>query len=143
MILYVLKTKEMDDDVMEYMEISVPEKRREDAFKLLDLFTEASGFEGKLWGKSIIGFGSYHYTYASGHEGDAALAGFSPRKSKISIYLGCTGTDKDKLLSKLGKHTSGKGCVYINRLCDVDTDILKELIRLSIYELQTKYPANG
>ncbi|QHA36378.1 DUF1801 domain-containing protein [Rossellomorea marisflavi] len=141
--MYELKTKETDADVLEYIETSVPENRREDAFKLLDLFTEASGFAAKMWGKSIIGFGSYHYKYASGHEGDAALAGFSPRKSKISIYLGCTGTEKDRLLSNLGKHTSGKGCVYINRLSDADADILKELIRLSIHELQTKYPANG
>ncbi|MGX1264372.1 hypothetical protein RKD55_002176 [Rossellomorea marisflavi] len=141
--MYELKTKETDADVLEYIETSVHENRREDAFKLLDLFTEASGFAGKMWGKSIIGFGSYHYTYASGHEGDTALAGFSPRKSKISVYLGCTGTEKDRLLSELGKHTSGKGCVYINRLSDVDPDILKELIRLSIHELQTQYPANG
>ncbi|MGG4547366.1 DUF1801 domain-containing protein [Rossellomorea marisflavi] len=141
--MYELKTKETDADVLEYIETSVPENRREDAFKLLDLFTEASGFAAKMWGKNIIGFGSYHYKYASGHEGDAALAGFSPRKSKISIYLGCTGTEKDRLLSNLGKHTSGKGCVYINRLSDADADILKELIRLSIHELQTKYPANG
>ncbi|KML06801.1 DUF1801 domain-containing protein [Rossellomorea marisflavi] len=141
--MYELKTKETDADVLEYIETSVPENRREDAFKLLDLFTEASGFAAKMWGKSIIGFGSYHYKYASGHEGDAALAGFSPRKSKISIYLGCTGTEKDRLLSNLGKHTSGKGCVYINRLSDADADILRELIRLSIHELQTKYPANG
>ncbi|KZE45250.1 DUF1801 domain-containing protein [Rossellomorea marisflavi] len=141
--MYELKTKETDADVLEYIETSVPENRREDAFKLLDLFTEASGFAAKMWGKSIIGFGSYHYKYASGHEGDAALAGFSPRKSKISIYLGCTGTEKDRLLSNLGKHTSGKGCVYINQLSDADADILRELIRLSIHELQTKYPANG
>ncbi|KMK97224.1 MULTISPECIES: DUF1801 domain-containing protein [Rossellomorea] len=141
--MYELKTKETDADVLEYIETSVTDNRREDAFKLLDLFTEASGFAAKMWGKSIIGFGSYHYKYASGHEGDAALAGFSPRKSKISIYLGCTGTEKDRLLSNLGKHTSGKGCVYINRLSDADADILKELIRLSIHELQTKYPANG
>lgn len=141
--MYELKTKETDADVLEYIETSVPENRREDAFKLLDLFIEASGFAAKMWGKSIIGFGSYHYKYASGHEGDAALAGFSPRKSKISIYLGCTGTEKDRLLSNLGKHTSGKGCVYINRLSDADADTLKELIRLSIHELQTKYPANG
>ncbi|KML35414.1 DUF1801 domain-containing protein [Rossellomorea marisflavi] len=141
--MYELKTKETDADVLEYIETSVTDNRREDAFKLLDLFTEASGFAAKMWGKSIIGFGSYHYKYASGHEGDAALAGFSPRKPKISIYLGCTGTEKDRLLSNLGKHTSGKGCVYINRLSDADADILKELIRLSIHELQTKYPANG
>ena len=93
-----------------------------------------------MWGASIIGFGSYHYKYASGHEGDAALVGFSPRKAKISLYFAAADSEREKLLSQLGKHKSGKGCVYINELADIDVDILQKLIRQSIDFLKRTYP---
>ena len=93
-----------------------------------------------MWGDSIIGFGSYHYRYATGHEGDAPLAGFSPRKAKISLYLnGCTEREPDAL-KRLGKCTTGKSCIYINKLSDIDPEVLKVLIHYAVRHLQETYP---
>jgi len=121
---YEAKMKETDAGVIEFIEQVEPEKKKEDAYKLLALFEETSGYPAKMWGPSIIGFGKYHYKYASGHEGDAPLVGFSPRKGKISLYLLPEGPEREKLLADFGKHTSGKACIYINKLSDVDTDVL-------------------
>lgn len=140
---YELKTKENDRSVIEFIEGVDHPKKREDAYKLLDLFTETSGFEAKMWGPSIIGFGSYHYKYPTGHEGDAPLVGFSPRKAKISLYFATGDTEREQLLEKFGKHTSGKACVYINKIDDIDVNILKDLIRQSITFLQNMYPENS
>ena len=139
--MYEQKTKETDDSVIEFIEQVGSPKKREDAYRLLDLFTEATGYEAKMWGPSIIGFGAYHYVYKTGHEGDAPLAGFSPRKAKISLYFAPDDTEREALLAKFGKYTSGKACVYINKVDDIDTDILKELIRQSVVFLQKQYPA--
>jgi hypothetical protein len=138
--LYELKTKETDNSVIEFIELVDSSKKREDAYKLLDIFTETSGFNAKMWGPSIIGFGSYHYKYASGHEGDAPLIGFSPRKAKISLYFATGDTKREELLKDFGKHTSGKSCVYINKVADIDVDVLKALIMQSIKFLQETYP---
>ncbi|MDR7071538.1 DUF1801 domain-containing protein [Fictibacillus barbaricus] len=138
--MYELKTKETDKSVIEFIENVEKQKKREDAYKLLDLFTEASGFEAKMWGPSIIGFGSYHYKYDSGHEGDAPLVGFSPRKAKISLYFATGDTGREELLRDFGKHTSGKACVYINKVADIDVEILKKIIRQSITFLKKTYP---
>ena len=108
----------------------------------MQIFEETSGFEAKMWGPSIIGFGSYHYKYPTGHEGDAPLVGFSPRKAKISLYFATGDTEREKLLEKFGKHTTGKACVYINKLADVDIEVLKSLITQSISFLQKMYPTN-
>lgn len=140
---YELKTKENDRSVIEFIEGVDHPQKREDAYKLLDLFTETSGFEAKMWGPSIIGFGSYHYKYPTGHEGDAPLVGFSPRKAKISLYFATGDTEREQLLEKFGKHTSGKACVYINKIDDIDVNILKDLIRQSITFLQNMYPENS
>ena len=137
---YELKTKENDQSVIEFIEGVDHPKKREDSYKLLDLFTETSGFEAKMWGPSIIGFGSYHYKYPTGHEGDAPLVGFSPRKAKISLYFATGDTEREQLLENFGKHTSGKACVYINKIDDIDVNILKDLIRQSITFLQKMYP---
>lgn len=137
--MYEQKTKETDDSVIEFIENVEHPRKREDAYKLLDIFTETSGYEAKMWGPSIIGFGSYHYKYESGHEGDAPLVGFSPRKAKISLYLAPGDSKRDELLEKFGKHTTGKACVYINNVDDIDVDVLKELIEQSITFLQEKY----
>ncbi|MCZ8537824.1 DUF1801 domain-containing protein [Paenisporosarcina quisquiliarum] len=137
---YELKTKQNDRSVIEFIEGVDHPKKREDAYKLLDFFTETSGFEAKMWGPSIIGFGSYHYKYPTGHEGDAPLVGFSPRKAKISLYFATGDTEREQLLEKFGKHTSGKACVYINKIDDIDVNILKDLIRQSITFLQKMYP---
>lgn len=115
-------------------------KKREDAYRLLELFTETTGYEAKMWGPSIIGFGRYHYKYASGHEGDAPLVGFSPRKAKISLYLAPGEPNRDELLRGLGKHTTGAACVYINKLADIDTEVLVQLIGQSVRFLQEQYP---
>ncbi|KMY51004.1 DUF1801 domain-containing protein [Peribacillus loiseleuriae] len=138
--MYELKTKETDSNVIEFIENVESPKKREDAFKLLDIFTETTGYQAKMWGPSIIGFGSYHYTYASGHEGDAPLVGFSPRKAKISLYFATGDTKREELLKDFGKHTTGKACVYINKVADIDADVLKALINQSVRFLKETYP---
>ena len=96
--------------------------------------------EPKLWGTGIVGFGTYHYTYPSGHEGDACLTGFASRKGDISIYLMCGIDGQEALLAKLGKHKMGKACLYIRRLADIDLPILEQLIAHSVAEVRRRYP---
>lgn len=139
--MYELKTKETDNSVIEFIEQVDSPKKREDGYKLLDIFTETTGYQAKMWGPSIIGFGSYHYKYESGHEGDAPLVGFSPRKAKISLYFAPGETKREVLLNKFGKHTTGKACVYINKVADIDVEVLKALINESVSFLREKYPA--
>ncbi|RID83707.1 DUF1801 domain-containing protein [Peribacillus asahii] len=138
--MYELKTKENDNSVIEFIETVESPKKREDAYRLLDIFTETTGFQAKMWGPSIIGFGSYHYKYKSGHEGDAPLVGFSPRKAKISLYFATGDTKREELLKGFGKHTTGKACVYINKVTDIDVDVLKALIHQSVKFLKEHYP---
>ncbi|WP_099157463.1 DUF1801 domain-containing protein [Virgibacillus ndiopensis] len=140
--MYELKTKENDSSVIEFIENVESLKKREDAYKLLDVFTDTTGYQAKMWGPSIIGFGSYHYKYESGHEGDAPLVGFSPRKAKISLYFATGDMDREKLLKDFGKHTTGKACVYINKVADIDVGVLKDLINQSIKFLREAYPKN-
>jgi hypothetical protein len=137
--MYELKTKETENSVIEFIEKVDNLKKREDAYKLLDLFKETTGYPAKMWGPSIIGFGSYHYKYATGHEGDAPLVGFSPRKAKISLYFATGDPEREELLQRFGKHTSGKACVYINKVADIDIEVLKELINQSIAFLRKTY----
>ena len=135
--MYELKMKETDHSVIEFIENFVENpKKREDAYQLLDIFTETTGLPAKMWGPSIIGFGSYHYVYKSGHEGDAPLVGFSPRKAKISLYIKTGDEKRDVLLQEFGKHTAGKACVYINKVADIDIEVLKALITqcVDLYE---------
>jgi Domain of unknown function (DU1801) len=139
-MMYELKTKENDNSVLEFIEAVDSPKKKEDAYKLLDIFTETTGYPAKMWGPSIIGFGSYHYKYTSGHEGDAPLVGFSPRKAKISLYFATGDMEREKLLNDFGKHTTGKACVYINKIADIDVDVLRALIQQSIKFLQETYP---
>ena len=141
--MYELKTKENDNSVIEFIDKIENVKKLEDAYKLLDIFTETTGLKAKMWGTSMIGFGSYHYKYDSGHEGDTMIVGFSPRKSKISLYLAPGLTEREELLRDFGKHTAGKACVYINKLSDIDVEVLKELIKQSISLLKERYPNNG
>ena len=137
--MYELKTKETDDSIIEFIENVENPKKREDAYKLLDIFTETTGLKAKMWGPSIIGFGSYHYKYASGHEGDAAIVGFSPRKAKISLYLTTSEGIREKLLNELGKHTTGKMCVYVNKVADIDVEVLKEFILETVKFMNETY----
>ncbi|KON87722.1 hypothetical protein AF332_13345 [Sporosarcina globispora] len=138
--MYEVKTKENEKSVIEFIEKIDSPKKREDAYNLLDIFTETTGYQAKMWGPSIIGFGSYHYKYATGHEGDAPLVGFSPRKAKISLYFAAGDTKRKELLERFGKHTTGKACVYINKIADIDVEVLKELIVQSIAFLREAYP---
>ena len=138
--MYEPKTKENDQSVIEFIENVASPKKREDAYQLLDIFTEVTGYEAKMWGPSIIGFGSYHCKYASGHEGDAPLTGFSPRKAKISLYFAVGDTKREELLKCFGKHTTGKACVYINKVADIEVDVLKALIKQSVTFLKEAYP---
>lgn len=108
---------------------SVPnEKRRADGLVLLDIMRDVTGLEPEMWGPSIIGFGEYHYRYESGREGDMPLVGFSPRSKSLSLYVMPDFGEFDDLLSKLGKHRTGVSCLYVNKLDDVDMDVLRELI---------------
>lgn len=134
------KMKETDNSVIEFIERVENEKKRADAYQLLEIFEEVTGQEAKMWGPSIIGFGSYHYKYASGREGDAPLVAFSPRKAKISLYLTYESEERDKLLEGFGKHTKSKACIYVNKLADIDTNVLKDLIKHTVETYQNLYP---
>ncbi|KAF2340928.1 DUF1801 domain-containing protein [Flavobacterium tistrianum] len=136
------KTTETQNSVTDFINAVENDVRRNDAFELLKIIEEITGFEPKMWGPSIIGFGSYHYKYESGHEGDAPLAGFSPRKTAMTVYFYLPEEKREALLSKLGKHTSSKACIYIKKLADIDIEILKKIILLSIQYTQNLYPKN-
>jgi len=134
------KTAETNKNVIDFInEFADTEQKRADSFELLDLMKNISGYEARMWGPSIIGFGSYHYKYASGHEGDASIIGFSPRKAAISLYV-YTGLEEHKyLLSGLGKFKMGKVCIYIKRLSDIDQQKLNKIMKESIKYVQSKY----
>ena len=124
-----LKTKQTNQSVQKFLNDIPDPARRKDCKTVAAMMSEISGYKPKMWGPSIVGFGSYHYKYASGHEGDSALLGFSPRKNALTLYV-LNGSDEEKeLLKKLGKHTTGKCCLYIKQLSDVDLPTLKTLIR--------------
>ncbi|WP_107838016.1 DUF1801 domain-containing protein [Metasolibacillus meyeri] len=134
------KMKANDNSVIEFIESVENDKKKADAYRLLEIFTEVTGYDAKMWGPSIIGFGSYHYKYASGREGDAPLVGFSPRKAKISLYLSYESEEREKLLESFGKHTTSKACIYVNKLADINTNILKDLIKHTVETYQNLYP---
>src|SRR5580658_7350965 len=126
------KTKPTELSVAAFIEALTDETKRADAKALVKLMQSATGEKPKMWGPSIIGFGTYHYKYESGREGDMPLVGFSPRKPATVLY-GLRGAgDADKLLAKLGKHTTGKGCVYVKKLADVDAKVLESLVTKSV-----------
>ena len=127
------KTTETEADVYAFIEAFVDqEQKKKDARQLIDSVSEWSGFEPKMWGPTIIGFGSYHYRYASGHEGDAPLLGFSPRKAQFSLYVYSKTDKSDALLKELGKFKMGKACIYIKKLDDISIPVLKQLCEESI-----------
>lgn len=114
--------------------------RRADAETLDALFREVTGFRPQMWGPTIIGYGQYHYRYDSGRAGDSLATGFSPRKSNLSIYIMPGYADFGDLLDLLGKHKLGKACLYVNKLADIDTDVLAELIRAGLDDLDRRWP---
>lgn len=126
-----LKTKQTDQSVEDFLDGIPDDKKREDSYKILKLMKNATGKEPKMWGDSIIGFGSYHYCYESGREGDWFLTGFSPRKQNLTLYIMAGFTQYDALLQKLGKFSTGKACLYIKKIEDIDMPTLEELVRQS------------
>ena len=114
--------------------------RRADAETLLEMMTRITGHEPKMWGPAIVGFGQYHYRYDSGREGDFMRTGFSPRKANMAVYIMPGYSDHSAILARLGKHKSGKSCLNINKLADVDLDVLEELIRAGLADMAEKYP---
>ncbi|MFT2008381.1 DUF1801 domain-containing protein [Pontibacter sp. 13R65] len=134
------KTKPTEVQVAAFLDAVEDEQQRKDSYALQDLMQRATGFAPTMWGASIIGFGSYHYKYKSGHEGDAPLVGFSPRKQNISLYLVPGLEEQDELLQALGKHKAGKGCLYIKKIEDINISILEKLVRNSVEILKARYP---
>jgi len=132
------KTTETTQSVSSFVKTIEDKQRQKDCFEIIEIIQKQSGFEPKMWGSSIIGFGSYHYKYESGHEGDAPLVGFSPRKSEFALYI-ANFDGKEDLLKKFGKHKTAKACVYIKKLEDIDVAVLKKLVTGSVKHYQTKY----
>jgi hypothetical protein len=128
------KTKATEASVERYIAAIEDEARRQDCEALAKLMTTATKQQPKMWGTSIVGFGSYHYKYASGREGDSCLTGFSSRKGDISVYLVASFPEREELLAKLGKHKMGKGCLYIRKLSEVDLNVLEQLVIGSVAE---------
>ena len=112
---------------------------QKDSSRLVDIMKEQTGFEAKMWGPGIIGFGTYHYKYESGREGDAPLVAFAPRKSTIALYLGCEAETKAEMAAKLGKHKMSGGCIHIKKLDDIDSKVLGKMIKLSMQYYKKKY----
>ena len=125
------KTVANDSDVVAFLNAVEPEKKREDSLIITKLMEEVTGEQPTMWGTSIVGFGSYHYQYESGREGDMPLVGFSPRKQALTLYITTGFGAYGDLLGKLGKHKTGKGCLYIKKTEDVDLDVLRELVTQS------------
>ena|SRR5688572_20823451 len=134
------KTKPTNLSVEKHIAAIANELQRKDAQALVALMRRVTKQEPKMWGPSIVGFGSYHYKYASGHEGDSALAGFAVRKSEFSIYIAAGFDGQENLLAKLGKHKTAKACLYIKRLSDLDLKVLEKLVAHSVAEMKRRYP---
>jgi hypothetical protein len=134
------KTKTTNESVAAYLAKITSDERRRDCKALVTMMKKATGQQPKLYHPGIVGFGKYHYKYDSGHEGDSCLVGFSSRKPDISIYLFPEFSQKEALLKKLGKHRMGKGCLYIRKLDDVDTGVLKKMVAASVAEVRRRYP---
>lgn len=140
--MYEAKTKPTAASVTGFIAAIADEERRKDCRTIVTLMKRATGCPPKLWGPSIVGFDRYHYTYASGHSGESCVVGFSPRKGDLSIYLlaGYQDAATKRLLAKLGRHRTGKACLYIRRLADVDLAVLERLIVRSVADTRRRYP---
>ncbi len=135
------KTKPTEVSVDDFINAVESPKKREDALALKQMMEEITGEKAVMWGPSIIGFGTYHYKYATGHEGDAPIVGFSPRKAAISLYLlGCMDQEAEPLLAKLGKFKKSVACIYANKLSDLNGEVLRELIDKAYQSMKAKYP---
>jgi len=131
-----LKTQPNEKNVEDFLNTVENESKREDSFTILELMKQITGSEPIMWGDSIIGFGTYHYKYASGREADWFLTGFSPRVQNLTLYIMSGFDEYDDLLGKLGKHSTGKSCLYVKRLENIDLDVLKELVEKSVAHMK-------
>ena len=138
-VMAEIKTKVTDADVEGFINAVADEKKRQDGFTLLAMFKQVTGEVPKMWGNSIVGFGQYHYkSERSSQEGDWMLTGFSPRKQALSLYIMHGLENETELLARLGKHKTGMGCMYINKLADVDMEILEELVKKNYRAMKEK-----
>ena len=140
-IMAEAKTRPTDASVDDYLDGVTPEKKRVDSFVLREMMARASGYPPRMWGESMVGYGAYHYTYASGHEGDYFVTGFAPRKQNLVVYIMPGFSQFGRQMKRLGKYKTGKSCLYINKLADVDMDVLEEIVRLSVDWMVAKYGA--
>lgn len=134
------KTIETKASVAGFLKTITDAKKRTDFSAIIELITRTTELEPKMWGTAIVGFGSYHYKYESGREGDAALAGLASRANAITLYLGSSFDKREELLAKLGKHKIGGGCIHIQKLEDIDTGILMKMVKNSIAERKKQHP---
>ncbi len=134
------KTKPTELSVTDFINSIEDETKRNDCIYVLKLMQEITRSEPKMWGTSMVGFGNYHYKYDSGHEGDMFRAGFSPRKTALTLYIMAGFSRYDELLDKLGKYKTGKSCLYIKKLADIDLDVLRKLIEASVAFMNERYP---
>lgn len=133
------KTKPTGADVDAFLDTVVPARRREDALRLDQIFQNATGFQPRLWGTKLLGYGRYHYVYDSGREGDFLATGFAPRKTSLVVYIMPGYADFTEILADLGKHRLGKSCLYINKLADIDEAVLDRLIRAGLEDLRQRW----
>ncbi len=124
-------TTENNNSVAAFLNRVADETKKQDSFKLVEIIEKQSGFTAKMWGTAIIGFGTYHYVYESGREGDMCIVGFSPRKDAIALYFSL-GDKREELLEKFGKHKTGKGCIYIKKLDDINLPVFKKMIDVTM-----------
>ncbi len=129
---YELKTKVNDASVSEFLDKVDNDQKREESYRILDIMREVTGCEPKMWGSSIVGFDKYTYKYASGHSGEWLATGFSPRKQNISLYIMSGFEGHSELMDQLGKFKTGKSCLYVNKLADIDEKVLRNLIKISV-----------
>ena len=134
------KTQPTEVDVTSFLTAVEHPTRRADGLALDEMFREITGWTPRMWGPTIVGYGSYHYKYDSGREGDFLATGFSPRKANLSLYIMPGYDDMPDLLARLGKHKMGKSCLYINKLADVDTDVVRQIVRRGLDRLSGIHP---
>jgi Domain of unknown function (DU1801) len=132
------KTKPTKDSVAGFLKKVSDKDRRDDCFKVLEMMKAVTGEEPEMWGSSIVGFGRYHYKYESGREGDAPLTGFSPRKSDLTLYITTGFYPLSDLMTRLGKHKTGKSCLYIKKLADIDLSVLGKVVEKSVKLMASK-----
>ena len=137
------KTKPTEASVKEFLNQIADKERRDDCFTVAKIMEEITGHKPKMWGPSIVGFGTYRYKYASGREGDWPITGFSPRKKDLTLYMMVGFEKQTELMEQLGKHSTGKSCLYLKRLSDIHIPTLKKLIKWSIKELKAHPMSTG